>query len=87
MLKDKTDADIKDAIKIFLDPEAGTLAHGRPIFATEAKKCGLKVEDIDVHEPLWEHIYELYVRTDVFVSDNASKAVESEKESFYVGIR
>ena len=32
MLNGKTDDEIKAAIKVFLDPEAGTLAHGRPYF-------------------------------------------------------
>ncbi len=86
MLNGKTDDEIQTAIKVFLDPEAGTLAHGRPIFATEAKGCDLKVEDLDVHKKLWENIYELYARTDFFVSQHACKAVESKEESFYVGI-
>ena len=86
MLNGKTDDEIQTAIKVFLDPEAGTLAHGRPIFATEAKGCDLKVEDLDVHKTLWENIYELYARTDFFVSQHACKAVESKEESFYVGI-
>ena len=84
MLNGKTEAEIRAAIKVFLDPEAGTLAHGRPIFATEAKGCGLQVEDLDVHKTLWEKIYELYARTDFFVSHRACKAIESKEESFYV---
>ena len=87
MLNGKAENEIKTAIKVFLDPEAGTLAHGRPIFSTEAKGCGLKVEDLDVHKTLWEDIYELYTRTDFSVSQqHACKAVESKEESFYVGI-
>ena len=86
MLNGKADDEIKAAIKVFLDPEAGTLSHGRPIFATEAKACDLKVEDLDVHETLWEDIYELYARTEFFVSNHACKAVESKEESFHVGI-
>ena len=84
MLNGKSDAEIKAAINVFLDPEAGTLAHGRPIFATEAKMCGLKIEDLDVQKPLWENIHELYTRTWFFVSRRACKAVESKKESFNV---
>ena len=83
MLNGKADAEIKAAIKVFLDPKAGTLSHGRPIFASEAKGCGLKVEDLDVHKTLWENIYELYARTDFFVSHHAYKTVESKEESFH----
>ena len=77
---------IKNAIKIFLDPEAGTLSHGRPIFALEARACGLKIEDLDVHTSLWKELYDVYARTEFFVSHNACKAVESKKEAFHVAV-
>ena len=76
--------DVERKIKVFLDPTAGTLAHGRPIYHDEAKSCGLSVEEIDVKSSLWRSLYELYVRTDRFVSRDAVKAVESRKEAFQV---
>lgn len=83
MMKGKTEDSIKKSIKVFLDPSAGTLAHGRPIYLEEAKGSGLIIDEIDVKNALWELIYELYVRTDRFVSRGASKAVESSQESFH----
>lgn len=85
MMNGKTDDDIKKAIEIFLNPVAGTHSHGRPIYANEAIACGLKVETLDVNSVLWRKIYELYARTETFVSIQASKTIESREESFYAG--
>jgi hypothetical protein len=41
---------------------------------------------MDVKSPLWRQVYELYGRTEMFVTTQASKAVESREEAFYVGI-
>lgn len=82
---DVTEEQIAEKIKIFLNPDAGTLSHGRAIYAHEAEEAGLKVDVLDARSELWEHIYELYVRTERFVSLRACKAVESREESFYVG--
>jgi len=85
MMSNKNKNQIKKDIKVFLDPEAGTMAHGRPIFSDEAKGCGLLIEDIDVRSELWKTLYELYVRMDTFVSRFAAKAVESKRDAFYAG--
>ncbi len=77
-----SDADIRKNIEVFTSPQAGTFSHGRAIFLKEAKDCGLKIEEVDVDSALWEAVYELYARTDVFVSRNASKAIESKQEFF-----
>lgn len=84
MMSDLSEAEIEKKIQVFLDPEAGTLAHGRPIFAEEAADCGLKVEPIDIKSDSWAAIYELYVRLDRFVSGFACKAVETRDEAFFV---
>lgn len=76
--------DIKEKIKVFLNPDAGTRSHSRPIFGSEATACGINVETIDVRSPLWTSIHELYARTEMFVSKSACKAVESRVEAFYV---
>jgi S-adenosylmethionine hydrolase len=84
MMKGKSVATIKKKIKIFLEPEAGTLAHGRPIYGPEAADCDLEIEPIDVKSDIWKHIYELYVRTDRFVSSNfAAKAAECGDTAFF----
>lgn len=82
MMADKTMAQIKKKIKIFLDPSAGTVAHGRPIYLPEAKASGLKIEEMDVHSDLWTDLYSLYVRADSYVTRFAAKLVESHKDSF-----
>jgi len=84
MMKGKSVTEIKKKIKMFLEPEAGTLAHGRPTYGTEAADCGLKIEQVDVKSEMWKHIYEQYVRTERFVSSSvAAKAAECGDTAFY----
>jgi ATP-dependent protease ClpP protease subunit len=83
----KSDEKIREAFKVFLEPDAGTVVHGRPIYQSEAKSCGLKIEELDVKSSHWANIYELYARTERFVSSpSASKAVESASDGFYTGV-
>jgi hypothetical protein len=85
MMKGKKEVDIKKDLEIFLNP-AHTKTHGRPIFFNEAKKCGLNVDIIDVKSNLWKNIYELYIRTNDFVSKNASKTIENKVTAFHASI-
>lgn len=84
MMSALTEQEIEERIGIFLNPKAGTLSHGRAIYAHEAEESGLTIERLDVRSDLWAKLYELYARTDGFVSMRACKAVESREESFYV---
>lgn len=84
-MSSKPQAAIKNAVEIFLDPKKGTISHSRSINRDEARKCGLCIEDLDVGSDSWRAIYELYARTEAFVSGSiAAKAVESREESFMV---
>ena len=84
MMKGKSTSDIKKKIKIFLEPGAGTHAHGRPIYHPEAESCDLQIQEIDIKGALWKDIYELYVRMNRFVSSPiAAKAAESGSNAFY----
>jgi len=74
---------IKKKIKVFLTPEK-TKTHGRPIYRDEARKCNLRVEEIDSDLELWELVYQLYIRTNNFVSRKVSKCIESSRHSFVV---
>jgi len=82
MMKGMNSTKIKKKIEVFLNPSAGTQSHGRPIYLDEANKCGLAIEKMDVKTDLWKHIYELYVRTDTYVSNRAAKCIESKEHSF-----
>lgn len=86
MLKGKSNTKIKKDIEVFLNPSAGTKTHGRPIYFDEATKCGLNIEKIKVESDIWKVAYELYVRTDQYVSTKASKCVESKEHSFSVSV-
>jgi hypothetical protein len=84
MMSALSEDDIKKQIQVFLNPLAGTLTHGRPIYENEAHQCGLEVEHMDVKSSIWRDIHELYARLDRFVSMEACKAVESIAEQFHV---
>lgn len=80
-------AQIKRKIHLFITPEE-VKVHGRPIYAQEAKNCGLNVDMLDLRSEQWLLIRELYVRLDDLVShDNISKCIECEKFSFRATIR
>lgn len=83
MMAGKKSTEIEDAIKVFLDPDAGTHAHGRPIYSSEAKRCGLNIDNLSVGSSLWRIIYQLYARSEKYVTTQALKAIESKRESFY----
>jgi Serine dehydrogenase proteinase len=83
MMSGKQERAIKSKIKVFLTPER-TKSHGRPIYRDEAQTCGLAIRPMDVTDPVWEQIYELYLRTDNFVNDHVSKCIETADHSFSV---
>jgi hypothetical protein len=73
---------IREKIGIFLTPREMKV-HGRPIYAAEARRHGLKVEVADVRSRMWMLVYELYVRLNDFVSnDNIGKCIECKDYSF-----
>ncbi|MCL4465127.1 MAG: hypothetical protein M1389_03720 [Chloroflexi bacterium] len=86
MMRDMSEKDIKDKIKIFLTPER-TKTHGRPIYAKEAADCCLEIELKDVTDRFWEVVYELNIRTSSFVSGEATKCIESKNHSFFASAR
>jgi len=86
MMSSLTEDDIKKGIQIFLNPEAGTLSHGRPIYAHEASDSGLIIDSLDVKSDSWHAIYKLYTRIEHYVTHHACKAVESREDSFHVSI-
>ncbi len=79
-------ADIKKKIEIFLTPKR-TKTHGRPICRDEALVCGLTIEQKDVKDKFWQLVYELYIRTNNFVSTKVAKCIESTNHSFVAQIR
>lgn len=81
MMGDYKEKDIEKKIGEFLTPE-GTKTHGRPIFPSKAKECGLTIEEFETDSDLWRSIYELYMRTNNFVSREVSKAIETKEQSY-----
>ena len=81
MMSNKTEVEIESCMKVFLDPE-NTQTHGRPIFLKNTKECGLSAEGIDPKSETWMLIYELYIRTNHYVSTYVSKCIENKEHSF-----
>ncbi|MGB9804393.1 hypothetical protein, partial [Desulfofundulus sp.] len=78
--------EIKERIKIFLTPEF-TKIHGRPIYREDAVQCGLVVEELNPNTRLWKLLYELYARTDNYVSRFVAKCIESKDYALSVIFR
>lgn len=72
---------IKKRLSMFLEPKVKKM-HGRPIYRDEAQSCGLIIEKMASDDRLWELVFELYVRTNNFVSTKVAKAIESLNDSF-----
>jgi len=83
MLQALSEGQIKNKIKIFLTPEV-TKIHERCIYPSEALKCGLTVETIDVKSKLWEKVSELHLRLNAFLSDSGNAIVVETKDATFV---
>lgn len=81
MMSGNSKAEIKNKIKVFLSPKT-TKSHGRPIYRKEAATSGLVIESVSPKDKLWEIVYQLYIRSNNFVSTRASKCIESTEHAF-----
>lgn len=86
MLKDNDEKSIKKKIEQFVNPNK-TKDHGRAIYIEDAKLSELVIEEKDLKSDFWEQVYELYVRTNNYVNNQASKVVESKEVSFAVPLQ
>jgi ClpP class serine protease len=84
MMSAVKETDISKSIQVFLSQKS-TSSHGRMITFPRAKECGLALELIDLHSPLWEDLWELYVRSDWYVSSKCFKLIESSLSSLRQG--
>jgi len=84
MLKDLGRDEIEQKIELLLDPEK-TMSHGRPIYwKTASEEMGLNIEHVDNLDPLWQDVYEVYVRSYHYVSQAACKLIETVEHHFSV---
>jgi ClpP class serine protease len=74
---------IRERIAPFLI-QAQTISHGRMISINEAKKCGLRVQEIKLQSLLWRQLWELYVRASWVVLTQSLKILESNRTSLGV---
>ena len=82
MMKRLSESSIRRKIERFLKPQR-TKSHGRPIFWDEAQSCGLTVQHPDGNNTDWNLVYELYVRSNEYVSHEAVKCIESKSTSMH----
>ncbi len=85
MMSRMNEATILNRIQRFLDPKH-TLSHGRPIFRADARQCGLRVRDMEARSEPWNTIYEVYLRTNNFVSKSSPKCIETTKASYFADV-
>ena len=81
MMAKKSEKEIEKSIGAFLTPERAK-THGRPIYAAEARECGLTIEEIDHASKTWLLLYELYYRSNHYVQTEVAKCIESDRASF-----
>jgi hypothetical protein len=87
MFEGLDDDQIKEKIKIFLVPKREVKVHGRPIYYKDIDDLGLNIELMNMKNKLWDLIYELYLRLNIYVSNNnVGKCIESESHSFVSGV-
>ena len=85
LMAGKPEKDIRSCMKRFIEPpKAHDHARGIPI--KEARECGLSVEELAPEDDVSDMLWELYVRSNSYVSMEASKVVETTKKSYIVGI-
>lgn len=80
-LKQMTMAQIRAKIKILTDP-LQSIDHGRPIFHDAVKKCGLSLDVYENINPLWQLIWELYIRLNYLTNTSFSKIIESMDDTY-----
>lgn len=85
MMKGKKETEIKKEIELFLSPKR-TKTHGRAISMNEGLDCCLFIEQQDLNSDLWKLLYELYIRTNTYVSTMAAKCIESSEHSFFAAV-
>ena len=85
MMKELSEEDIRERVKILLNP-IELKVHGRPIYWEKAKEMGLNIEHVENDSRIWQLVWELYVRSDWYVSNRAGKIVESSKHAFQTPI-
>lgn len=84
IMNGSTVKEVKNKIKPFLDPRY-TKVHGRPIYHDLAQKCGLNIELYDLNSPVWQLVWQLYVKLDYVVSSHnihVAKIIESSEDSY-----
>mgnify|MGYP001113658645 CR=1 FL=1 len=81
MMPDASPEEIKDKVRLLLDPKQ-TKSHGRPIYWEQLQEMGLCVELVDNQSKLWQLVFELHIRSDWYVSNPASKLIETCKLHF-----
>ena len=88
IFKSLTNAKIRVKIKPFLDPKH-TKVHGRPIYHDIACDCGLDPQVYDIKDPVWQTVWQLYVRLNYVVSSvsgGSAKIVESSEDYYQMPI-
>ncbi len=76
----RSDGEIDSCLALFTDWDR-TFAHARAIYPDMVRQFGVNVDVLPLGGQLWKLVFELYVRTDNYVSSYASKTIEAARHS------
>lgn len=79
-MRGQDDAAIDSCLDLFTDWER-TFAHGRAIYPDTARQQGVNIDVLPIGGKLWKLVFELYIRTDNYVSSYASKTLEAARHA------
>jgi hypothetical protein len=88
IFKKLTNSKIRTKIKPFLDPKH-TKVHGRPIYYDSVRDCGLNPHVYGIKDPVWQTVWQLYVRLNhvvTSVSVGSAKIIESSGDFYQMPI-
>ncbi len=82
MLHDLSEDEVKERVRPFLEVNE-TRSHARAIYHERAQACGLAVSLFDIQSDMWQHIWELYLRSTYAVDNTGySKLFETVSHSY-----
>jgi hypothetical protein len=84
MLEGRSEDEIKEQIKMFLNPDEKTKIHSRCIYPTGAKKCGLNIQECKLNSEFWKIVSEINLRLGAHLTESDSANVVETKDHSYV---
>ncbi|MCI0488067.1 MAG: hypothetical protein L0229_15865 [Blastocatellia bacterium] len=85
MMNPRPDSEIDEAVRYFSDPNL-TLSHGRFINWEQAKQKGLNICHEDKNSELWKSVWELFMRSDLWIKASPHRVKLFETARTYLNV-